>query len=328
MSVLSGVVTHLKNLFGKLNRKRRWKERTLVVGPCEPVDGDSLACVLAVIRHLRKQGKEAYTLPTTAMFPQLAWMVSAEDIHPACLSSCGPQFTTDKLQEMFDRVCTEWQPDEIVLLDGQMGKLGFDQGNVPVYTIDHHVHAGKRDDQDAYIQPAPSAGCLLIEQFDIFEPILVVSILTDTFWLRENMPADAIDSLYALRKKGGLTNELLAEYQRKLMVKKNPAVLKAIRSCYMEMQGDAVFAVLDEKEKDIQRGVMGDLGYYFADLCVIRGDGYVSMRTSKSHAELGALAAQFGGGGHKTKAAATLPDRDCTARELWQKFLANIRTTT
>lgn len=330
MNGLTSAWTHLNNVVSTLKRQLRWKKKTLVVGPSQPVDGDSLGCTIALIRHLRKQGKEAFTLPTLTMFPQLAWMVTADVIHPACLSQCGPQFTTSKLQEMFDAVIAQWQPDEIVLVDGQVDRLGFDPGNIPVYTIDHHVQAGTRDDKDAFIQPAPAAGCLLIENFGVYEPILVVSILTDTFWLRESTPSDAIDSLYALRKRGGLTNDLLVEYQQKLKVPKDLEVLRAMRSCELHIEDGAVLAFVDDTRPDIHRGVMGDLGYYFSHLCVVRGDGYVSMRTNNDNAKLDKLAESYGCGGHKSKAVvrfSSVKDRT-PVFELWKKFLTEINRTT
>jgi endoglucanase len=49
-----------------------------------------------------------------------------------------------------------------------------------------------------YIPPVFSVGCLLIDRFGIVDPILAVSILTDTFWFRQNMPAKAARYFAAL----------------------------------------------------------------------------------------------------------------------------------
>ncbi|MFX5252911.1 hypothetical protein ABTD06_19370, partial [Acinetobacter baumannii] len=80
-------------------------------------------------------------------------------------------FVTQNLQASYDAVIKKWTPDEIVLVDGPLVKLGFDPRGVKVFMIDHHVETLPRDDEDAYIQHAPSAGCLLIEHYGIFDPI-------------------------------------------------------------------------------------------------------------------------------------------------------------
>lgn len=328
MTLFTDVFARLHDFVKNQNRKKRFKKKTLVVGPSEPVDGDSLASTLALIRYLRKQGKQAYTLPTLTMFPQLAWMVEAGDIHPACVDKCATNFTTDNLQAMFDAVCAVDKPDEIVLVDGQVGRIGFDTRDVPVYIVDHHVDSGSRDDKDAYIQQAPAVGCLLIDKFGIYEPILAVSIFTDTYWLRENQPADAIDSLARLRKHGGLTNELLVFYQQKLRVPKDPRILHALRKCDLYIEGDAAMAIVESPEKDIHRGVTGDLGYYYSNLCVVRGDGYTSMRTNNPDVDLAALGARFNGGGHKGKAVARLSGMMATPNNLWREFTNEIHKST
>src|SRR5262249_13157967 len=79
---LRGFVRRVTN---RLTGGRRWASRTLVVGPAEPVDGDSVSCTKALLNHLRKMGKEAYTLPTLAMYAQIEWILNAADLHPACL---------------------------------------------------------------------------------------------------------------------------------------------------------------------------------------------------------------------------------------------------
>lgn len=313
------------SVFGKFRRKRRWKKNTLVIGPSEPVDGDSLGCTIALIRHLRKQGKTAYTLPTLTMFPQLEWMLSEDDLHPACRQHCSPEYTTDDLQSAYNLVRGSWCPDEIVLLDGQVGRLGFDPGSVPVYTIDHHVQLGTCDDKSAYIQPAPATGCLLVDEFGVVEPILAVSIFTDTWWLRENMPADAIGSLNTLYKRGGLTNELLCEYQQKIQVRKDPAVLDALLNCERHVKGNTVLAIMKDSDPNIHRGILCELGEYYSHLCVVRGDGYASLRSKDRVANLAQLGARFGGGGHKGKAVARLSLDDRTRLfDFWRQFLLEV----
>jgi hypothetical protein len=308
-------------------RGRSWKQRTLVVGPTEPVDGDSVACTKALIAHLRKQGKEAFTLPTIAMYPQIEWILDMSDFHPAVLMYASEHYTTGELQAAYDNLLRSWRPDEIVLVDGPPNRLGFDPRGVPVFTIDHHTDkAHARDDEEAYIQPAPANGCLLIQHFGVYEPILVVSILTDTFWLRQNMPAEAIDSLKELRDHG-LTDELLIEIQRRLMVPKNPEIILALQRSYLRVQGDAVFALLREADPDIHRGVMGELGYFFRNICVVRGDGYISFRTTDRQVHLRPLAIKWFGGGHDNVAAGRLtPMSDEALNALHADFMAAVNS--
>src|SRR2546421_720878 len=120
-------------------RTRRWSRRTLVVGPSEPVDGDSVACTKALINFLRSRGLEAYTLPTLAMFDQLAWILERDDFHPT-----NQSFVVRDLQKAYDALLGGWRPKEIVLVDGPRSRLGFDPRGVPVFNVDHHLIDGER----------------------------------------------------------------------------------------------------------------------------------------------------------------------------------------
>lgn len=304
--------SYLQALIGSLlvrtTTGKKWSRRTLVVGPLEPVDGDSVASTKALITFLRRNGLEAYTLPTLSMFTQIEWVLERSDFHPSQSFLPGTaRFLTDNLQSSYDHLLRQWRPDEIVLVDGRKERLGFDPRSVKVYSIDHHVAHERIDGSGKYVASAPSAGCILIEEFNILEPILAVSILTDTFWLRHNQPSSALKSLARLTQNG-LSDTLLAEYQQKLMVKKDVHILQAIRAAEMRFffDGQAVLAVLTDPDPEIHRGVMGQLGYFCQHLCVIRGDGYVSMKTADPDVDLSLLASKFGGGGHKNMAAMKL----------------------
>ena len=324
--MFANLFRRLKNGVARFSSGRSWAKRTLVVGPVSPVDGDSVACTRAVVDHLRKLGHQAYTLPTVAMYPQIQWVLSRSHIQPGCLHLVSDKLTTADLQAAYDAVLQEWQPDEIVLVDGQIDRLGFDSRGVPVFTIDHHVDHGTQDDEQAYIQPAASAGCLLIKKYRIYDPILVVSILTDTYWLRQNMPAEAIESLALLRKHGGLSDQLLIDMQRQLKVPGDPRAIGAIRGCKMRYSGEAVFAVLEDDDPEIHRGVCGELGYYFSHLCVVRADGYVSFRTGNDKVNLGAMAREhWHGGGHPNMAAGHLEQINQQVLDaLFEDFLITI----
>jgi len=315
----------VRRVANRLTGGRRWASRTLVVGPAEPVDGDSVSCTKALLNHLRKMGKQAYTLPTLAMYAQIEWILNAADLHPACLPVTSEHLTTGDLQKAFDALIAVWRPEEIVLVDGPVSQLGFDPRGIPVFNIDHHMGKGAQDNGQAYIQPAPSAGCLLIRHFGVYDPILLVSILTDTFWLRQNHPSEAIESLCALREHG-LTDELLIDIQHRLMVPKNPAIIDALRFCHLRHEGDAVMAVLKDANPEIHRGIMGELGYFFRYICVVRGDGYISFRTTDRSLKLRPLAEKWNGGGHENIAAGHLVPMTAEAfEELCSDFLACVR---
>jgi len=306
------VFSFLRSLFGSVlaaaRTSKHWSAKTLIVGPFEPVDGDSVACTKALINFLRGYGLEAFTLPTLSMYSQLEWILERSDFHPnQSFPSNTHRFVTDNLQSSYDQLLQSWRPDEIVLVDGQKERLGFDPKGVKVYCIDHHTGLGNDNDQEALIRKAPSAGCILIESFNILEPILAVSILTDTFWLRYNQPSSALKS-FARLTQHGLTDSLLAEYQQKLMVKKDAQILEAIRTSDVRffLDGRAVFVVLTDPSPEIHRGVLGELGYFCDHICVVRGDGYVSMKTSSPDLDLKSLAMKFGGGGHSEVAAMKL----------------------
>lgn len=287
----------LSCLAPKLVRRKTWTARTLVVGPVEPVDGDSVACTRALVDHLRARGLEAFTLPTVSMHRQLDWLLTGKHMHPASLVQAREDLTTSDLQAAYDAMLEVWRPTEIVLVDGGRSRLGFDPRGVHVFVIDHHVDHGVADDADAFIQPAPAAGVLLIKHFGIYDPVLAVSILTDTFWLRQNKPAKAIEALAQLRRHG-LTDEQLIEMQRRLFVPKDPEIVESLHRSRMRRTGEAVFVVLDCARPDIHRGVMGELGYFYRHICVVRADGYVSFRTTNSSLDLRPLADRWSGGGH------------------------------
>ena len=329
------LVRAFRKIFGKFSPARfarRWAKKTLVVGPSQPVDGDSVASTKALLNMLRKSGRVAYTLPTLAMYKQIAWIFSLSDLHPSLHGSISADFVTANLQAAYDKLLQEWCPDEIILIDGPRHKLGFDPRGVKVFTIDHHIDGETRDDAEAYIQRAPSAGCLLIEHYGIYDPILAVSILTDTYWLRQNDPARGAHYLDMLVDHG-MTDAQLAEIQRQLIVKKDPSIVHAIHDADLRTTGDAVFAVLTTDSKELHRDVMSELGYFARHLCVVRADGYVSLKTNDRSLDLTCLARSFDGGGHPNVAAcmlhelesgsmASIAERSAAVERLYEAFIA------
>ncbi|MDZ4834192.1 MAG: hypothetical protein SGJ27_10485 [Candidatus Melainabacteria bacterium] len=303
---------------------RRWARQTLVIGPAQPVDGDSVACTAAVLAHLRKKGLEAYTLPTLAMYSQIDWILTRDDVHPACYPLMKNGFTTSNLQEAYDSLLAVWTPDEVVLVDGHIP--GFDLRGIKQYTIDHHLRpgVGEVDDQTAFIKLAPSVGCLLIEYFGIVEPILAVSILTDTYWFRQNNPAQALRQM-AVLTDNGLTDQLLSIYQKRMMVHKDSRILSLMRDSDMRfaVNGEIAFVALTSDDPEIHRGVMGELGYFCNHMCVVRGDGYVSFRTTDDRIDLRPLATTYGRGGHAKQAAGQVNAKDPAAlNRLFDDFVA------
>jgi nanoRNase/pAp phosphatase (c-di-AMP/oligoRNAs hydrolase) len=300
--------------FSPAHLARRWSTKTLVVGPSQPVDGDSVASTKALVTMLRKSGREAYTLPTLAMYKQIDWIFSRKDFHSAMQDLMTVDFVTADLQIAYDRLLQDWKPDEIVLVDGPRSRLGFDPRGVKVFTIDHHVDGCSRDDSDAYIQHAPSAGCLLIEHYGVYDPILAVSILTDTYWLRQNNPARGAHYLDMLVDHG-MTDEQLAEIQRKLMIKKDPSIIAAIHDSLLRTSGEAIFAVLNTDDKELHREVMSEFNFFARHICVVRADGYVSFKTNDRSLDLRVLAQSFGGGGHANVAACQLPEFEASTEQ-------------
>lgn len=304
--MLTDLLARLGRLMTRVQHSRRWAKRTLVIGPSQPVDGDSVASTKALINFLRKRKLDAYTLPTLTMFNQLAWILQRDDYHPSALSAANQDFVTTDLQSAYDAMIESWRPDEIVLVDGPLARLGFDPRGVPVFNIDHHIIDTPHDDHARYVQLSPSAGCLLIDKYRVLDPILAVSILTDTFWLRQNMPARAAHYLGVLSRHG-LTDAVLTDIQRKLMVRKDPQIIAALNQSEVRITGDIAFVALNTAKPEIHRGVMAELGYFCRHICVVRADGYVSFKTESDSVDLRSLATKYGGGGHRTVAAGQLP---------------------
>jgi nanoRNase/pAp phosphatase (c-di-AMP/oligoRNAs hydrolase) len=327
---------------GKFARERRLPSRflgrSLVLGPLEPVDGDSVASTKGLIAHLRKQGKEAYTLPVACMYEQLRWILTQDDLHPASLPFLEEEVNmvvnfgniiTRRLQEAYDAVLAEFQPQEIVLLDGQKDWLGFDPRGVPVYIIDHHVGRGELFDAQNFVRRGPSCGALLIEYFGVREPILLVSLLTDTYWLRKNQPASAMKAMARL-VEAGLTDRQIEEIQRQLMVRKDPAVMQELRHSKMDelVEAQACFVVMHTNDAELHREIVGQLGYFYRYICVVRPDGYASLATTDDGIDLAALASRFWGGGHSKTAAAHLPDvTHQTLQALREDFADTVRAS-
>ncbi|MBZ0189844.1 MAG: hypothetical protein K8F91_26600, partial [Candidatus Obscuribacterales bacterium] len=263
-------------------------------------------------------------LPTLAMYRQIDWILSQDDFHPSVCGLACSHRTTSNLQSAYDTLVESWMPDEVVIVDGQ--DSGFDTRGVKTFIIDHHVGNGEVDNDVAFIKQAPSAGCLLIDYFGVREPILAVSILTDTFWFRQNMPADAVKHMAVLTEHG-LTDELLADYQKRLMVRKSTTILTAMKQSDMRFSanGDAAFLVLTGDNPEDHRGVMAELGYFCRHMCAVRGDGYVSFRTVDERIDLRPLAEKYGRGGHAQQAAGQVDVTDKGQLEtLYADFLSVI----
>src|SRR5262249_19990353 len=139
---------------------KHWSRKTLIVGPFEPVDGDSVACTKALINFLRSYGLEAFTLPTLTMYTQLEWILERSDFHSIETFQEGTtRFLTGSLQKSYDRIFESWRPVEIVLVDGQKVRLGFDSRGVKLYCIDHHTGDQNKEVRGSLVRSAPSAGC-------------------------------------------------------------------------------------------------------------------------------------------------------------------------
>ncbi len=333
MTMLATLTAILRTLYRRLRGypKLAWQgRRILVIGPVQPVDGDSVASTAAMLAHLRKGGIEAYTLPTLAMYDQIDWILTRDDIHPACHGLMSDRLTTIDLQGSYDAVLAAWKPDAVILLDGHLP--GFDMRGVKTYLIDHHIRegVGEVNSDTTFIKKAPSVGCLLIEHFGITEPILAVSILTDTFWFRHSNPAEAIRQM-AVLTRNGLTDQLLTIYQKRLMVHKDTHILEAIRNAVdmkFALNGDVAFIVLDDSDPETHRGIMGQLGYFSHHMCAVRGDGYISFRTTDEKIDLRPLATKYKRGGHPSQAAGQVDVHDIDALEqLWLDFLAAVAPT-
>jgi hypothetical protein len=320
---LSSFRRYLQSLLRRWYPRRPWASNTLVVGPAEPVDGDSVASTKALLNHLRSSGRTAYTLPVLSMHDQIAWVLEEQDLHPATLPLTSARLTTPDLQAAYDAMLLQWRPDEIIVVDGAPERIGFDTRGVGVFCIDHHIRTPgqEQDTVEAFIQEAPSAGCLLIEHFGIYDPILVVSILTDTYWLRQNHPARALDALALLRTHGSLSDIMLEDIQRKLSPTKDPVILLAARTCDLRTSGKAAFAVLESADPQLHRETVALLSYYWRNCCVVRGDGYVSFRSQIK--DVRPLAGKYGGGGHEHLAAARLAHVTTEVVDmLFQDFMA------
>jgi bifunctional oligoribonuclease and PAP phosphatase NrnA len=293
----------------------RTPQRFLLTGHENP-DGDCLGAQVALWHLLRALGQDAHIVNPDPIGKSHDFLLRHTPFAHARTDEPLPEF------------------DAVVLLDcaqlSRVGVLGqrLAQRQPTIAVIDHHVGSNRGDGRICYVDPTAAATGALVRRLwrELDVPLtapaaegVFLSLVADTGWFRySNADAEVFamaselvaagvdgsriyDALYrrAHPDSAGVLADALARHQLRLQGK---LALVSLDKVLMERAARADFdtdAVLDPlRSLD---------GVEVVALLKERFDGTVkvSMR-SRADVDVQAIVAQFGGGGHKKAAGATM----------------------
>lgn len=295
------------------------KNQSFVVSSHVGLEGDAVGSVVAMAAFLRAIGKEAVIINDDAIPANLQFMSGAQTIYQAC-DPCSTQ-----LLAQCDAVCivdvSKW--DHI----GHTGEL-IQQSGKPVCCIDHHQSPRPIGDVTLIDSSASSAGYLIYDMIRNYDHALITpeiasaiytAIITDTGNFRfSNTDRNSYLACADLIERGidhaAICREvyennpmtrlrLLNETLETLMHTEDGQIawmcitqdaLKQTNSSVRDSEGFV----------DMLRTVKGvEVSILFRELSAEKTK--VTFR-SKQYVDVQQLAAQFGGGGHKRAAGATI----------------------
>ncbi len=309
---MSAAVSMTPSAFLELLGQQR---RILLTGHENP-DGDCIGAQVALWHLLRALGKEAVIL------------------------------NPDPLSRLYDFVAdrtpfANWQPgralpetDVVILLDcahlSRLGGLGdlIAQARVPLAVIDHHVGSLDGDGRWCFVDSeSPATGALVHELWKAADRVpvpaaaqgILLSLVSDTGWFRYSNTTPAVFRIAAeLQELGADPTELFDLLFRRNHEDSVALLAAALQTHQVRAGGRFAYAVLD-------RGLMdraGRVGFdtdsvleplrslthiEVAGLFKERFDGAVKLSLrARGDVDVQAIAARFGGGGHKKAAGATL----------------------
>jgi bifunctional oligoribonuclease and PAP phosphatase NrnA len=305
-------------------------DRFLVTTHVRP-DGDALGSEVGMAGLLRQKGKDVRVVNSSPMPPRYDFL--------------------DPEKKLFEWFGTGVKPAQLadrevaIILDlsswNQLGDMAdfIRRFPGPRAVIDHHV---SQDDLGATVfkdSGAEATGILVMKAFPAIggrltpeiSQGLFTAIAMDTGWFHHsNTRAETLRAVAELVDAGAAINQIY----RNLFEQNTHARLKlmgeTLRGLKIELGGRVAYATITKEDllrsgaipqdsEDLvdftvsMRGV--ELGLLFIEQ--LRGGAKVSIRT-RSGVDCAALAAQFGGGGHKEAAGATIngPMAECVERVL------------
>ncbi len=305
-------------------------ERFLVTTHVRP-DGDALGSEVGMAGLLRQKGKDVRVVNSSPMPPRYDYL--------------------DPEKKLFEWFGTGVKPAQLVdrevaiILDlsswNQLGDMAefIRRFPGPRAVIDHHV---SQDDLGATVfkdSTAEATGILVLKAFpavggELTPEIaqgLFTAIAMDTGWFHHsNTRAETLRAVAALADAGAPINQIYRNLFEQNTLARLRLIGETLRGLRTELDGRVAYATITKEDllrsgaipqdsEDLvdytvsMRGV--ELGLLFIEQ--LRGGAKVSIRT-RSGVDCAALAAQFGGGGHKEAAGATInaPMVECVERVL------------
>ncbi len=305
-------------------------DRFLVTTHVRP-DGDALGSEVGMAGLLRQKGKDVRVVNSSPMPPRYDFL--------------------DPERKLFEWFGTGVKPAQLadrevaIILDlsswNQLGDMAefIRRFPGPRVVIDHHV---SQDDLGATVfkdSTAEATGILVMQAFpDLGGQLtpeisqgLFTAIAMDTGWFHHsNTGAGTLRSVAELVDAGAPINQIYRNLFEQNTLARLKLMGETLRGLKTELDGRVAYATITKEDllrsgaipqdsEDLVdftvslRGV--ELGLLFIEQ--LRGGAKVSIRT-RSGVDCAALASQFGGGGHKEAAGATInaPMAECVERVL------------
>jgi bifunctional oligoribonuclease and PAP phosphatase NrnA len=305
-------------------------DRFLVTTHVRP-DGDALGSEVGMAGLLRQKGKDVRVVNSSPMPPRYDFLDPDKQLFEWFGAVVKPAQLADR--------------EVAIILDlsswnqlGDMAEL-IRRFPGPRVVIDHHV---SQDDLGATVfkdSTAEATGMLVLKAFPALggqltpeiSQGLLTAIAMDTGWFHHsNTRAGTLRAVADLVDAGAPINQIYRNLFEQNTLARLKLIGETLRNLKTDMGGRVAYATITKDDllksgaipqdsEDLVdftvslRGV--DLGLLFSEQ--LRGGAKVSIRT-RSGVDCAALAAQFGGGGHKEAAGATInaPMAECVTRVL------------
>jgi bifunctional oligoribonuclease and PAP phosphatase NrnA len=290
--------------------------RSFLLTGHENPDGDCVGAQTALYHLLRALGKQVHIVNPDPLARSFDFLVAHTPFAHARATEPLPEF------------------DVVVLLDcaqlSRVGALGqrLLAAGKPIAVIDHHVGSDQGDGSACYVDPTAAATGALVRRLhrDLGVPLslpaaegVFLSLVADTGWFRySNADAEVFAMAGELIGMGVESSRIYDQLFRRNHPDSAAVLAEALRRHQLRLDGRFVRVSIDKAL--MERAIRADFdtdqvldplrsieGIEVVGLFKERFDGKVkcSLR-ARGDVDVQAIVAQFGGGGHKKAAGATL----------------------